>query len=143
MRPLGTLTNTEIEDTVNTSSQALRPGFGRYATLAEQTAAFEALDVLASTCPDLPPVYLTVHDSSSSGVIAQCDTVADFESWRSALQIPTSEVDLVADQQGGWLSAEATLRGVRLRVTGHGLAVTQEQAAPQIKVTTLAESVTA
>lgn len=126
---------------MNTSSQSLRPGFGRYATLAEQTSAFEALDVLASTCPDLPPVYLTVHASSFSGVIAQCDTVADFESWRSALQIPTSEVELIADGQGGWLSAEATVRGVRLRITGHGLVVTQEQAAPQIKVTTLAESV--
>ncbi|PJN31341.1 hypothetical protein CG717_16385 [Streptomyces sp. CB02613] len=128
---------------MSTSSQTPRPGFGRYATLAEQTSAFEALDVLASACPDLPPVYLTVHASSFSGVIAQCNTVADFESWRSALQIPTSEVDLIVDGQGGWLAAEATVRGVRLRITGHGLLIAQEQAAPQIKVTTLAKSVNA
>ncbi|MEU2799012.1 hypothetical protein [Streptomyces sp. NPDC007117] len=126
---------------MNTSSQTQRHAFGRYATLAEQASAFEALDALAGTCPDLPPVYLTVHDSSFSGVIAQCDTLADFEAWRSALQIPTAEVNLVADKQGGWLSAEATVRGVRLRITGHGLVVTREQAVPQVKVTTLAESV--
>lgn len=120
--------------------------FGRFASLTEQAAAFETLDLLVSLYPDLPPAYITIHDTALVGVKAMCDTATDFEAWRTALQIPTAAVDLYGNSAGGWLAAETTVRGVLLRITGHGLAISREQAEPQPKehglpVVTLAEAV--
>jgi hypothetical protein len=131
-------------NTVNDNST----DFGRYSRLAEQAPAFEALTALEVMLPSLPPAYFTIHANSYSPVCVQCDTVADFEAWRTALQVPTDVVELRADTSGGWLVAETVFRGVGLRITGHGIAVTQEQVAPPVQpdghgmqVVTLAEAV--
>jgi hypothetical protein len=145
MRPLGsTSTRSEIEDTVNTSSQTPSADFGQLGSIADQAGSFEALDLLVSMFPTLPPAYFTIHATSHSGVGAQCNSTADFEAWRTALQIPTNMVDLHSDSVNGWLSAETTVRGVHLRITGFGLAITEEQAKPParpVAVVTLPEAV--
>ncbi|MGP3752169.1 hypothetical protein [Streptomyces sp. IBSNAI001] len=120
--------------------------FGQLGSIAEQAPAFEALDLLVSMFPDLPAAYITTYAKSYAGLAAQLNTPAEFEAWRTALQIPTEAVDLHGDSAGGWLAAETTVRGVLLRITGHGLTVTREQAEPQprehgIPVVTLAEAV--
>ena len=120
--------------------------FGRFSTPADQATALEALNLLTSMSPTLPPVHVTVHATTYGGVHAQCDTATDFEAWRTALQIPTDAVDLHGSSAGGWLSAETAVRGVYLRITGYGLNITPEQAEPQpqghgLPVVTLAEAV--
>jgi hypothetical protein len=122
--------------------------FGRYTRLSEQGPAFEALTALEVMLPSLPPAYFTIYANSYESVSVQCDTLPDFEAWRTALQVPTHVVELRAGASGGWLAVETTFRGVGLRITGNGVDVTAEQAAPPVRpdghgmeVVTLAEAV--
>lgn len=81
------------------------------ATLADQRPAWRALDQLLSDNPWLPPAYITLHHTGPPGVSAQCQTAADWETWRQALAVTPTQADGRPMDAGSFLLKATTVIG--------------------------------
>lgn len=99
--------------------------------LAQQALAAEALVGLTMMFGHLPAPFVTVHLPhlvQLAQLDFQLETPADFEAWRTALQLAPAAVTLHAYRSSTWLATETVFRGVCLKLTGHNLPLTEEQA---------------
>lgn len=96
-------------------------------TFADLGPAIEALTYLQTTFAHLPVMYVTIYNSSGD-LDLQTSDPATFEAWRIALQIPHTTVEMKTFAGNVWLSAATTVRGVHVRLAGHGVPLTVEQA---------------
>jgi len=98
-------------------------------TFAVLAPAIEALAYLQTTYPTLPSPYVVL---TPAGIVAmQCNTTADFETWRAALGIPPHTVTLHAYPYSVYLLAQTTICGVRADFTCYRLPLSEEQAAAE------------
>ncbi|MFE5090643.1 hypothetical protein ACFRCI_09610 [Streptomyces sp. NPDC056638] len=99
-------------------------------SLAQQAPAAEALMGLAQMAGDLPAAYIVIHASMPVHIAVQLDTPAQFEAWRTALQVPAESVEMLAEPSADmvWLATDMVVRGVAVRLTGHGVALSPETA---------------
>lgn len=97
-------------------------------TFGDQVPIFLAFAAIGAEHPDLPRVYVTTpanHDLS-----IQAPTAGDFEAWRSALDLPTGDVELVSFEGSKWLSVCGVWRGLSVEVTGHDVNLPAEKPEP-------------
>lgn len=66
----------------------------------EQADQFSALRHLVEKYPDLPSGYVICHGITSAKVALLLRTLANFESWREALGVPPTGVDIDSDDSG-------------------------------------------
>lgn len=85
-------------------------------TLADQAPALQALHHLATTHPDLPDLYISIHAGRAT---VQADQTDHFESWRQALDIPEEAVELQGTDTASWLRAVGEVAGVCVVLTAH------------------------
>lgn len=97
-------------------------------TLGSQMPALQTLVALADFCGSLPTPYITVSGVYANHVDLQLDNPADFEVWRTALQIPPAAVELHAYRPESWLAATTVVRGITVVLAGHGLLLAVEDA---------------
>lgn len=81
-----------IESTFSGSSVGYDPRPWERRTLADQRAAFAAMDRIIETHPDLPSAFITLPHVTPSEVEVQAQSFAAFEAWREALGVPASDV---------------------------------------------------
>ncbi|MGX1909046.1 hypothetical protein ACWIID_09305 [Streptomyces phaeochromogenes] len=116
-------------ETTEPIMQFTAPSPGR---MDEQAPVFEVLAELGALFPSLPRPYIIAYSSGEAHFQLQLQHPSHFEAWRAALQIPPVSVSLHAGQDIVWLAVDAMFRGVLLRLTGHEVPLTVEQAeAPQ------------
>ncbi|MGW2495848.1 hypothetical protein ACWCV2_15285 [Streptomyces pseudogriseolus] len=101
-----------------------RPPWER-APLADQAAAFAALQALAAEHPALPGAYITVSNATAE-VTVQAHTWLAWEAWRVALGVAPHEVELGnCEPIREHVEFSATVRGVTVRVYSMGDVVKQ------------------
>lgn len=96
-------------------------------TFADLGPAVEALTYLQTAFAHLPVMYVTIYNSRGDLDLQTSDPAA-FEAWRIALQIPHTTVEMKTFASDVWLSASTTVRGVPVKLAGHSLPLTVEQA---------------
>lgn len=111
-------------ETTEPITQFTAPDPGRF---SDQAPAFQALSTLTAEFAELPRPYIVVYSSGPNAFQLQLSHPSHFEQWRTALQLPTSSVELKAGGKSMWLAADTVFRGVPVHLTGHGVPLTGAQ----------------
>ncbi|MFG2993989.1 hypothetical protein ACGFZK_32640 [Streptomyces sp. NPDC048257] len=90
--------------------------------LASASAALSSLLDMYAGLPT--PPYVVIHTFEGvSTVDLQLDTPYEFEQWCTALTVPAEAIDLLTHGGTSWLAAVAVFQGVKVKLSGHGIAL--------------------
>lgn len=93
---------------------------------AELAPVTEALAALVAEFAELPRPYVYLF-TTRLVIGIQLDGPQEFELWREAMGVPSAGVALHASAGSVWLAAHGRFRGVEFDLSGHGVALSQEQ----------------
>ncbi|MFI1940931.1 hypothetical protein ACH44C_27760 [Streptomyces purpureus] len=114
---------------MSTNSIGFAPATAEQAVpISTQAPAFAAGLALAEMFGHLPSGYITVHNSGTARLGLQLENAAAFEAWRSALLIPSEDVELKHWDGSAWLSADGLFQGVKVHLTSFGVEVPAAEA---------------
>lgn len=94
-------------------------------TLGDQTPVFLGLAAIAAEAPYLPRVYATTAQTHDLNL--QVDTAGDFEAWRVALNLATSDVEVKEFHTSRWLGVCGVWRGLSVYLTTHGVEIPADE----------------
>lgn len=100
------------------------------ARIAVQRPAFQLLADLADKHPDLPPVHVVIErtwENCPSTINVSVGVPSDISPWLAALGISPASVALVLHGRGSWLEASTVYAGHCIRISAHGILVTDDQ----------------
>jgi len=114
--------------------------------ISGQRSTIQVLADLADQHPTLPASFTTIHTpghGSPARLDMQLDTPTGFEQWRTALHIPAGAVTLHYCGTRSWISAETERHGTAIRLSAHGIVLTEQQVTAPRDASETAPAVTA